>query len=154
MEDIWGLSLNSTIILSAILLIVIDAFFSSEILTLIGYVVLSSLVWFNLEQHFLIKLLLSIIAFALCIAFHYLLWRSLIKKAVDAVAPTKYDDSFQKYSGQKGVIRVIDGKIMVELKNGELWPCIEKLSHLTDGTLVEIELVKDGYVDIKSTFKD
>ena len=150
MEELWGLSLNHTIILVALLLIIIDMFFSSDVLTVVGYVVLSSLVWTNLEQHVLLKLIFSIIAFALCIAFHYLLWRKVLKRGVDLIAPTRYEDSPTKHLGQKGVVRVIDQKVMIELTNGELWPCKRELGDLQDGLSVEVESIDEGYVQIRT----
>jgi membrane protein implicated in regulation of membrane protease activity len=146
--DIWGLSLTPTILLIAAILIVVDFFIPSDIPTHISYVLICLLVLINVQAHFLIKIIFSLLTWFSLVAFHYYVWRAIVQKFVNnIIAPDRYRSSIDGIVGSHGKIREIDGNKMVAVK-GDLWPCREAHT-LEDGDSIIVISQNDGELEIK-----
>ena len=148
LTDIWGLTLNQTLLLLALILIIIDIFIPTDVPTHIAYVLLCTLVGINIPFHFLIKILGGLTAYFGLILFHYFVWRATMQKFVNTVlAPDKFHAGAKGIVGYTGVIRKIGEKQMVKVK-GDLWPC-RGADKLSDGTRVWIDSAENGLLNVK-----
>ena len=148
LTDIWGLSLNQTVILIAIILVLIDIFVPSEIPTHIAYILLSGLVALNIDAHTLVRIVVALLAWFSLVAFHYFIWRSFVQKFVNQViAPDRFKGGAEGVVGMVGVIRVIEGNVMVKV-SGDLWPCSGS-GDWADGESVTIVSEEDGELEVK-----
>jgi len=147
LTDLWGLSLNQTVILVAIILVLIDIFVPSEIPTHIAYTLLSALVALNVEAHALVRIIVALLTWFSLVAFHYFIWRTFIQKLVNQViAPDRFKGGAEGLVGTGGVIRVIEGNVMVSV-SGDLWPCYGT-GDWVDGEPVTIISEKGGELEV------
>jgi len=148
LTELWGLSLNQTILLVAAILVVIDIFIPTDVPTHIAYILLCTLVAINIDAHILIKILCALLAWFALVAFHYCFWRATIQKIVNnIIAPDRFRSGADGAVGNDGVIRDVDGNKMVRVK-GDLWPC-HGAERLSDGTQVTVVSATDGILDVK-----
>jgi membrane protein implicated in regulation of membrane protease activity len=149
LTDLWGLSLNQTVVLIAIILVLIDIFVPSEIPTHIAYILLSGLVALNVDAHTLIRIVVALLAWFSLVAFHYFIWRTFVQKFVNQViAPDRFKGGAEGLVGSRGVIRVIEGNVMVSV-SGDLWPC-HGTGDWIDGESVAIVSEKDGELEVRT----
>jgi membrane protein implicated in regulation of membrane protease activity len=143
LTEMWGMSLNQTILLVAAILVVVDFFIPSEAPTHFAYILLCALVAINIDAHILIKILCALLAWFALVAFHYCFWRATVQKFVNTViAPDRFRPGADGTVGDAGVISDVDGNKMVRVK-GDLWPC-HGADSLSDGTRVTVVSAKDG----------
>lgn len=148
LTEFWGLSLNQTVFLLAAILIVVDFFIPNDVSTHIAYVILCGLLAINIDAHILVKILCALLAWFALIAFHYFFWKTIIQKIVNTiVAPDRFRPGADGLIGSKGIIKIVDGNVMVKVK-GDLWPCIDADS-IADGTPVEVTSQKNGELKVK-----
>lgn len=149
LTDLWGLSLNQTVILIAIILVLLDIFVPSEIPTHIAYVLVSGLVALNVDAHALVRIIIALLAWFSLVSFHYFIWRSFVQRLVNQViAPDRFKGGAEGIVGAVGVIRVIEGKVMVSV-SGDLWPC-SRFENSVDGESVKVVSEKDGVLEVKN----
>lgn len=145
--EVWGLSLNQTVVIVVAILVVVDFFIPTDLPTHIGYVLLCVLVAVNVDAHILVKLLCALLAWFVFVAFHYWIWRGFAQRVVDRfIAPDRIKTGGDGLVGEKGEIRDLDGVIMVRVR-GDLWSCsgVEKLQ---GGDIVNIVGNKGGVLDV------
>lgn len=148
LTDLWGLSLNQTVILIAIILVLLDIFIPSEIPTHIAYVLVSGLVALNVDSHALVRIIVALLAWFSLVAFHYFIWRSFVQRLVNQViAPDRFKGGAEGIIGAVGIIRVIEGNVMVRV-SGDLWPC-SCFGDSVDGESVTVVSEKDGALEVK-----
>jgi membrane protein implicated in regulation of membrane protease activity len=147
LTELWGLSLNQTVLLVAIILVVVDFFFTTDIPTHIAYILLCMLVAINIDAHILIKILCVLLTWFALVTFHYFIWRKILLKAVNAIAPDRFRPGAEGATGDSGIISEVDGTKMVKVK-GDLWPC-RGVETLPEGTKVTVISAKDGILDVK-----
>ena len=117
----WGLSINETLVIVAILLMILDFFLSSDILTHVAYVLFCVVFARLFPVHILYQVLFGVIAWFAVVAFHYTIWKSLLQRFINQIiAPDMIKTGAEGVIGLSGGIREIEGKMMVEL-NGDLW---------------------------------
>ena len=146
--DIWGLSLNQTILIVAVTFVVVDFFIPTDIPTHTAYFLLCILVGINMPFPFLVKILLGLLTYIGLIVFHYYVWRATVQKFVNnVIAPDKFQYGVRGTVGDTGIIREINDQKMVKVK-GDLWPC-RGGDDLSDGTKVKVISAEDGILNIK-----
>lgn len=150
--ELWGLSLNQTILLVAAILVVVDFFIPTDLPTHIAYVLLCMLVGINVHAHILIKILCALLAWFALVAFHYCFWRATVQRVVNSfIAPDRYRSGADGTVGSQGVIREVDGEKMARV-HGDLWPC-HGGENLADGTTVTVISATDGILVVREERK-
>jgi membrane protein implicated in regulation of membrane protease activity len=120
MIEILGMTINEILIVSAIILILIDIFFNSDITTHIAYLHLTFMFAKEIDTPILYQILLGILIWVALVAFHYLVWRKVIEKINDKfIAPTKHKGGVEGFVGQIGIIKEIEGEKFIFI-NDEL----------------------------------
>ena len=144
LESAIGLSLNETLLVVALLLVLIDIFFASDAPSLVAYVLISVVVARQFDAHILYQTIVFVLALFGMAAFHYLLWRRVLEKVSNRlIAPTNYSQQADSLAGQQATVSMVDGKAMLE-RAGDLWiPRCE--SPLAEGDNVVI-VGRDGAV--------
>ena len=118
--EIFGMSLSEILIVVAIILILVDIFFASDIPTHIAYVLLTLTFVKEIDTPILYQILFGLIIWSTLIVFHYLIWRKIIEKINDKIiAPTIHRGGFDGFVGKEGVVKEIDGKQLISI-NDEL----------------------------------
>ena len=146
--ELWGVSLNQTIILVAVILVVADFFIPTDLPTHIAYVLLCALVGINIHAHVLIRILCALLAWFALVAFHYCFWRATLQKIVNKfIAPDRFRSGAEALVGNEGSIREVEGNKMVKVK-GDLWPC-HGVENMSEGTRVMVVGVTDGVLDLR-----
>jgi membrane protein implicated in regulation of membrane protease activity len=149
LTELWGLSLNQTILLVAAILVAADFFIPTDVPTHIAYILLCVLVAINIHAHILTKILCAVVAWFALVTFHYCFWRATVQKFVNnIIAPDRFRSGAEGSIGNGGVIREVDGNKMVKVK-GDLWPC-HGAENLPDGTQVTVVSAKDRILSIKT----
>ena len=151
LADWWGLSLPQTLVLVALILVILDVLFQSDLATIVAYTLVSVAVALWMPFHPLFRILIGLIAWGFLVYFHYTLWRELLAQLVNrVVAPTRYRTGAKGLVGTTGVIKQIDGKKMVATQ-GDLWPfdCADDIAPDSEvrivgerGGVLEVELLK------------
>lgn len=147
LTELWGLSLNQTVLLVAAILVVVDFFIPTDVPTHIAYVLLCALVAINVDAHILVRILCALLAWFALVAFHYLFWRATVQKVVNnIIAPDRFQSGADGVVGSLGTIRIVDGITMVRVK-GDLWPC-HGADALADGASVKVVSQTDGELEV------
>jgi len=141
--SVWGLSLNEILVVVAIILIVIDFFFLSDIPTHLGYVLLCIVFARLLPLHLLYQVLFGIAIWFVLVWNHYKLWKIYIQKFInEKVAPDRFQPGVRGLIGQSGVAREIEGTMMIEIE-GDLWP-YECTAEVHAGDKVKVKSIVRG----------
>ena len=144
-----SIGLNHSIIVVCVILLVIDFFIPSDIPTFLSYLLLSFLVFWNLDVDFLYRLLFSIIAFFIFIAFHFTVWAKIVQSFVNKyISPTKHHDGPQALVGLVGKTVLIEGDWYVRI-DGDIWRC-HKIENISDGMMVQVTEFTDGMLKIRN----
>ena len=118
----WSLGLNETLFVLAVILIVVDFFCRSDVLTHVAYMIFAVLIGVNIHVHLMYRILICLLAWFAIIALHYLLWRRCVQRLVNKlIAPDKYKDGADGLVGLVGEIKEVEQQKMVMVK-GDLWP--------------------------------
>ena len=148
--DEWGLSLNETLVIVAILLIIADFFLSSDVLTHVAYVLFCVVFARLLPVHILYQVLFGVIAWFGLVAFHYTIWKSLLHRFANRViAPDKIKTGAEGLVGQSGKIKDIEGTMMAEI-NGDLWN-FRCDTRVEPGDTVHVASIDKGVLIVSST---
>ena len=143
----WVIGLEETLFITAVILLISDIFFQTDIVIHIACVIFAYLISTIIDVHFIYQVLIGLTAWFFIIGFHYFVWRTVIQKILNSIiAPTKYVSGTEGLLKDNGVIKVIDGRIMVEIK-GDIWPC-EVSTGLTTGEQVQVICVKNGILTV------
>ena len=150
--DWWGLSVPQTLVLVALILMILDVLFQSDLATIVGYTLISVAVALWMPFHPLFRILIGLVAWGFLVYFHYTLWRELLAQLVNrVVAPTRYRTGAKGLVGTTAAIKQIDGNQMVSAQ-GDLWPfhCADDLSPNSRvrivgerGGVLEVEILKE-----------
>jgi len=109
MMEILGMTINEILIVSAIILILVDIFFNSDIPTHIAYIILTFTFAKEIDMPILYQILFGILIWVALVVFHYLVWRKIIEKINDKfIAPNKHIGGLEGFIGQEGIIKEIE----------------------------------------------
>ncbi len=149
-QDIVGLGFTETIIVIAAILIVIDVFFPTDVTSHIALILFAFLVYWNLEYHFLYRLLYGALSWFVLVGVYYTVWRVLAQRLTNRfLTPDKYITPTDDLKGTREIFRIIDGREMVSV-DGDLWPCkVDGGAKNYDS--VEITDSTDGILTVKSS---
>lgn len=104
------MSINEFLLVSALILIVADIFFASDIPTHLAYILITFTITKEVNLHILYQLLIGILIWFALVVFHYFIWRKVIEKINDKfIAPNKHIGGLQGFIGQEGIIKEIEG---------------------------------------------
>ena len=149
-SGLWGLGLNETTILLAIILVVLDFFVPTDLPTHLAYILLSVLVAYDLPLHPLYRLLCGLLAWFLFVGFHYFVWRNVLSHFSNRfIAPTRYRAGPEGLVGLTGKVRELEGKQMLAAA-GDLWS-FQCPALLAEGDDVKIVEVVDGQLHVVPT---
>lgn len=141
MTEIFGMSFNEILIVSAIILIVVDIFFASDIPTHIAYLILTFTIAKEIELALLYQILFGILIWFGLVIFHYTVWRKIIEKINDRlISPSHHKGGLEAFVGKTGVIKEIEGKKFVSI-NEELYKFkpLEDSKEFNNGQTVKIK---------------
>lgn len=151
--DSWGLSVNHTLLLLAVILVIVDFFVGTDILSHIAYIIFSVVIARNMPFHVMYKILIGLAAWFAIIACHYMFFRRFVQKVVDKfIAPDKYRSGPEGLVGKTGSIREVEETKMVELE-GDLWP-IEPNEDLRPSQKVKVTKAQNGILTVESVEKE
>lgn len=148
--EFLGLSLNQTFLFIAAILVVVDFFMPNDLSTHIAYILLCALLAINVDAHILVKILCSLLAWFVLVAFHYYFWKAVVQNVVDRViAPDRFSPGAAGLIGSQGTIHVLDGNKMVKVK-GDLWPCVGA-EVFADGASIQVVSQQNGELKVELT---
>ena len=141
MTEFFGMSFNEILIISALILILIDIFFASDIPTHIAYLILTFTIAKEIELTLLYQILLGVLIWFGLVIFHYTIWRKVLEKINDKfISPSHHKGGLEALIGRNGVIKEIEGKKFVSV-NEELYRFkpLEESKEFKNGQIVEIK---------------
>ncbi len=98
----------------ALILILIDIFFVSDVPTHIAHVLITVAIVKNFNDHFLYQVLYGLLILFSLVIFHYFIWRKILEKINDRyISPRKHIDGYQGLIGKTGIIQDFDGKLAI-----------------------------------------
>ena len=105
------MSITEVLLVSALILILIDIFFASDIPTHIAWICITVAITLQFNTSILYQILIALLVWFALVAFHYTLWRKVIEKINDRfIAPRKHIGGIEGMVGQTGVIKKVEGK--------------------------------------------
>jgi membrane protein implicated in regulation of membrane protease activity len=131
-----------SLIAIAIILILLDVFIPTEILSHIAIVLLCVAVFWLLEIPILWRIAASIFAWFVMVGGYYLFWKQVVTQVGNKfIAPTRFKTSVESIVGSSGVVEEIEGSVMCRVQD-ELWP-IEDCKFCV-GTAVSVVSIEEG----------
>jgi membrane protein implicated in regulation of membrane protease activity len=98
----------------ALILILIDIFFVSDIPTHIAHILITIAIVKNINDYFLYQVLYGLLILFSLVIFHYFIWRKILEKINDQyISPRKHIDGYQALVGKAGIIHDFDGKLAI-----------------------------------------
>lgn len=119
--EIFGMTINEILIVSAIILILVDIFFASDFPTHLAYILLTFTIAKEIDMPILYQILFGVLIWFVLVVFHYTIWRKIIEKINDKfIAPRKHTGGIEGFIGKEGVIKEVEGEKFIFI-NGELY---------------------------------
>ena len=132
----------------ACILLVIDFFLLTDVITLAAYVLLAVVFASYFPFGFLNQVLIGCVIGAGLVVGHYALWRRYIQAFSNRVlAPTRFRAGAEGRVGDHGVIRAVEGKLMLDL-GGDLWE-YESPRPLEDGASVVVRSARGATLSVE-----
>lgn len=105
------MTINEILIVSAIILIVVDIFFTSDFPTHLAYIIVTFLITKEIDMPVLYQILFGVLIWFALVIFHYTLWRKVIEKINDRlIAPSKHKGGLDGFIGKEGIIKEVEGE--------------------------------------------
>ncbi len=118
--EVFGMTINEILIVSAIILILIDILFASDFPTHLAYILLTFTFAKEIDMPMLYQILFGVIIWFALVVFHYTIWRKVIEKINDKfIAPRKHTGGIDGLIGKNGLIKEVEGEKFI-LVNDEL----------------------------------
>lgn len=143
--EFFGMSLNEVLLVTAVILILIDIFFASDIPTHIAYVIITFTVAKEFDVAWLYQVMFAILIWFGLVIFHYTIWGKLLEKINDRfIAPRHHIGGIEGLVGETGIIKEVEGNSFV-IVNEELHSyVIESDRKVSAGDSVKIKSVKSN----------
>lgn len=120
--EIFGMTINEILIVSAIILMVVDIFFTSDFPTHLAYVIVTVVIAKGIDAPVLYQILFGVLIWFALVIFHYTVWRKIIEQVNDRlIAPSKHKGGLDGFIGKEGTIKVVEGEKYI-LINDEIHP--------------------------------
>ena len=144
----WGLSLDHTLLVLGVILMILDIFVGTDLLSHVAYIIFSFVIARNMPYHFMYKILIGLVAWFVIIGCHYLFFKRFVQEAVNRIiAPDKYREGAEGLVNKTGEVKEVEEKKMVMIE-GDLWP-VESAQELKAGQKVIVANVKDGILTVE-----
>ena len=118
---LFGMTINEILIVSAIILVLIDIFFVSDLPTHIAYIIITFTIAKEIDVPILYQLLFGVLIWFALVVFHYTFWRKVIEKINDKfISPRKHIGGIKGLIGKEGLIKEVEGKQFIFI-NDELY---------------------------------
>ncbi len=141
------MDLNHILLIVALILIVVDIFFASDIPTIIATIIVAFVIAKELPVPFLYKILLGLIIWFILVAIYYWFWKKIVAKVLNHyIAPEKLKSGQEALVGRTGTIKAIEGRILLQIDD-ELHP-FKSEKEWKDGEKAVISGFKDGVLII------
>jgi len=109
--EILGMTINEILIVSAIILILVDIFFASDLPTHLAYIIVTFTLAKEIDMPILYQILFGILIWIALVVFHYTIWRKVIEKINDKlIAPSKHKGGLDGFIGKEGIIKEVEGE--------------------------------------------
>ncbi|MBT6685606.1 MAG: hypothetical protein HOB05_04685 [Bacteroidetes bacterium] len=109
--EIFGMTINEILIVSAIILILVDIFFASDFPTHLAYIIVTFTIAKEIDMPILYQILFGILIWVALVIFHYTIWRKVIEKINDKlIAPSKHKGGLDGFIGKEGIIKEVEGE--------------------------------------------
>lgn len=143
------MSLNEWLVTFAFLLIMLDFFVASDVLTLKAHAIFAYVLVDNFDVHYLYKIMIGIMFWFMVMALHFLVWKRVISYVLDNfIARDVYVVGADGMSGEQGRVRVVDGEKMAMVRD-DLYN-FKEMNDLADGDCFIVAEVVDGMIDVRS----
>ncbi|MDP7254961.1 MAG: hypothetical protein QGF00_35525 [Planctomycetota bacterium] len=105
------MTINEILIVSAIILILVDIFFASDLPTHLAYIIVTFTLAKEIDMPILYQILFGILIWIALVVFHYTIWRKVIEKINDKlIAPSKHKGGLDGFIGKEGIIKEVEGE--------------------------------------------
>ncbi|MDA7890965.1 hypothetical protein N9B14_00230 [Akkermansiaceae bacterium] len=143
-----GYGFYEFLIIAALILIVVDFFFASDILSHAAYVLLSFVVVILADLPWLYGVLLGLVVWFVAVFFHYAFFRKIIEKFCNRfISPSVIEDEpLARYVGESTAVVSVGGKRMLRLE-GDL-VAFKNSEKFDDGDIVEVISFKEGVIEV------
>jgi len=96
------MTINEILIVSAIILMVVDIFFTSDFPTHLAYVIVTVVIAKGIDAPVLYQILFGVLIWFALVIFHYTVWRKIIEQVNDRlIAPSKHKGGLDGFIGKK-----------------------------------------------------
>ena len=137
------MSINETLIVISLILILIDIFFISDYSTHVAYILITFTISKEISKPILYQILFGIMIWFSLVVSHYLLWRKVLEHINDKIiAPTKHVGGFKSFIGKEGVIKEVEGKRFIKLDD-EIH-CFETSKNVKAGEIYKVISIKSN----------
>jgi membrane protein implicated in regulation of membrane protease activity len=142
--EILGMTINEILIVSAIILIVVDIFFTSDFPTHLAYIVVTFLIAKEIDVPILYQILFGVLIWFALVIFHYTLWRKVIEKINDKlIAPSRHIGGLDGFIGKEGIIKEVEGEKYI-LINDEIHQFETDKDKITIGNIYKVLNIKSN----------
>ena len=108
--------MNESLLVIALILLILDFFINTDLLTHSAYLLLTSIVYMEIEAQWFYKLLFAILSWFIIVAFHYLIWKRFMTFFSDRfIAPDRFHSGADGLIGKTGSVKYIDGVPMLKV---------------------------------------
>ena len=108
------MSSSEILLVLALILILIDIFFVSDIPTHLAHFLITIAIVKNINDYFLYQVLYGLLILFSLVIFHYFVWRKILEEINDRfISPRKHIDGYQGLVGKTGIIQDFDGKLAI-----------------------------------------
>lgn len=135
---------TETLLAIALLMIIIDVFFQTEITTVIAYILVATALVQNLDVSLIYQMAIGSALFGILLLLHFVVWRQTLQKYMNTqVAPDLFISGQDRLIGKKGVIVFTDSSVMVRIED-ELVPVVSEGFNFSEDDQVIVEEIIEG----------
>ena len=135
---------TETLLAIALLMIIIDVFFQTEITTVIAYILVATALVQNLDVSLIYQMVIGSALFGILLLLHFVVWRQTLQKYMNTkVAPDLFISGQDRLIGKKGVIVFTDSSVMIRIED-ELVPVVSEGFNFSEDDQVIVEEIIEG----------
>lgn len=144
----FGDTIYELLLLLALLLVVLDFFFLTDVLSVVAYALMSYLVVHAINPPFIYGVIIGIVIWVSMGFLHYAIFKTLIQKICNQlIAPSRIEvDPLSRYVGKETKVVVVEGKKMLRLE-GDLI-AFENSENFKEGEIVKVASFADGIIKV------
>lgn len=140
---------NTSLLLAALILILVDFFLISDVTTHIAYILICFVIARSVDAGIQYQIIVGLLSWFAVVTFHYVILRSVILKFANKfLSPDKYKTGAAGLVGETGEVVKKENTTMIRAR-GDLWPVAEQ-EKLQDGQQVKILSRKKGVLIVET----